>query len=524
MFKVFLVEDEVTTREGIRNNVDWHSAGYELCGEAPDGEIALSQIEITEPDVLITDIKMPFMDGLQLCKIIREHMPWMKIIIISGYNDFQYAQNAIRLGVTEYLVKPVSVKDLETVLNRVAVTLNQEKVERAYLKQLRSQAEDNLSQLREKFLLRLVTGGESSVSAIEQSQQLGLNILAPYYQVVLLEVKPVEPQNILTYPVCQQVEGLISEMVSANNDMLITHKGMEEHVLIIKGETIEQLEQETPFLVEWLVKEVEAKSSCKLAAGIGQPQQRLGDLNRSFAEALMKVKGLREEIQSREFKRVDRISLRRFLENGKLDDLDTFIDQTITPFIQAALYSRLLIHYAVIDMALTATQFISDMGGNPDQVIQTDYEADAAVEKLTSLDQIKDEIQRLLGAAMAFRNRLAESGRAAIIQQAKSYIADHFSEPDLSLNQVAEQVSFSPNHFSAIFRAEIGVTFRDYLSNLRVEQAKKLLVNSNMKCSEIAYHCGYNDPHYFSLLFRRSCGQTPQQFRDTHRKSIGKAR
>jgi two-component system response regulator YesN len=495
-----------------------------LCGEAPDGEIALSQIEASEPDVLITDIKMPFMDGLQLCKIIREHMPWMKIIIISGYNDFQYAQNAIRLGVTEYLVKPVSVKDLETVLARVAVTLNQERVERAYLKQLRSQAEDNLGQLREKFLLRLVTGGESSVSAIEQSQQLGLNILSPYYQVVLLELKPVEPQKILDYPVCQMVESLITELVSANNNMLITHKGMEEHVLIIKGESLEQLEQETPFLVEWLIEEVGAKSACKLVAGIGQPQQRLGDLNRSFAEALMKVKGLREDTQSQEIRRVDRTSLRRFLEHGKREDLDTFVNHTITPFIQAALSSRLLVHYALIDMALTATQFVSDIGGNPDQVIPTDYEADAAFDRLSSLDQIKDEIQRLLTSAMTFRDRLAESGRSAIIQQAKSYIADHFSEADLSLNQVAEQVSFSPNHFSAIFRSETGLTFRDYLANTRIEQAKKLLVNSSMKCSEIAYHCGYNDPHYFSLLFRRSCGQTPQQFRNTNRKSIGKTR
>jgi two-component system response regulator YesN len=151
-YKVFLVEDEITTREGIRDNVDWRASGFELCGEASDGEIALSQIEATQPDVLITDIKMPFMDGLQLCKIIREHMSWMKIIIISGYNEFAYAQQAIQLGVTEYLLKPVSVQDLQAVLAKVAVALDQEKSERAYLKRLRSQVEDNLVLLREKFL------------------------------------------------------------------------------------------------------------------------------------------------------------------------------------------------------------------------------------------------------------------------------------------------------------------------------------------------------------------------------------
>jgi two-component system response regulator YesN len=102
LYKVFLVEDEIVAREGIRDNVDWKSAGFEFCGEAPDGEIALPLIETARPDVLITDIKMPFMDGLQLCRVIRERMPWVKIIILSGHDEFDYAQAAVKLGVTEY--------------------------------------------------------------------------------------------------------------------------------------------------------------------------------------------------------------------------------------------------------------------------------------------------------------------------------------------------------------------------------------------------------------------------------------
>ena len=106
-YKVFFVEDEIVTREGIRENVDWKANGFEFCGEASDGEIALPLLQTTRPDVLITDIRMPFMDGLQLCKIIRERMPSIKIIILSGHDEFEYAQKAIELGVTEYLLKPV---------------------------------------------------------------------------------------------------------------------------------------------------------------------------------------------------------------------------------------------------------------------------------------------------------------------------------------------------------------------------------------------------------------------------------
>ncbi len=117
-YKVFLVEDEIVARESIRDNVDWAAMGFIFCGEASDGEVALPQIEVARPDVVITDIKMPFMDGLQLSKIIRERMPAVKIIILSGHDEFQYAQESVKLGVTEYLLKPVGVKELHQVLQK----------------------------------------------------------------------------------------------------------------------------------------------------------------------------------------------------------------------------------------------------------------------------------------------------------------------------------------------------------------------------------------------------------------------
>jgi len=143
MYKVFLVEDEIVAREGIRDNVDWNLAGFEFCGEAPDGEMALPLIDSTQPDVLITDIKMPFMDGLQLCKIVRERMPSIKIIILTGHDEFNYAQDAVKLGVTEYLLKPVGVQDLYNVLERVASQLDQERQEQESLRRLKNQVEDD---------------------------------------------------------------------------------------------------------------------------------------------------------------------------------------------------------------------------------------------------------------------------------------------------------------------------------------------------------------------------------------------
>ncbi len=519
-YKVFLVEDEITTREGIRDNVDWRAMGFALCGEAPDGEIALPQIETIQPDVLITDIKMPFMDGLQLCKIIREHMAWMKIIIISGYNDFQYAQTAIKLGVTEYLLKPVSVQDLQAVMGKVAVTLDQEKSERAYLKRLRSQVEDNLALLREKFLLRLVTGGESSISAIEQSQQLGLNIISPYYQVILVEARPFNGAQPLDYSTCLQAEKLIAENFGTNMDILLTRKDMEEFVLVLKGESLEQIQQESSFLTDLIREEVEKKIACHLVTGAGTPQQRLGDLHRSFAEALIKVKGVHEDIETGDLKKLDHAALRRYLENGREEDFDTFFAQSISPLAEAALRSTLLKHYVILDLRLAAAQFVSDLGGNANQIIPVIDDEEVLLEQLRILAEVRSETYKIFSAAITFRDSQANSSRANSIQQAKKYIAGHYSDANLSLNEVAAQVNFSPNHFSAVFSAETGETFRDYLTRIRLDHARKLLHTSKYKCSEVAFQCGYNDPHYFSLIFRKNFGMTPQQYRESVRKSL----
>ena len=516
-YKVFLVEDEVATREGIRDNVGWHAMGLELCGEAADGEIALPQIETTQPDILITDIKMPFMDGLQLCKIIREHMPWIKIIIISGHNDFLYAQTAIKLGVTEYLLKPVSGQDLQSVLRKVVAILDQEKSELAYLKRLRSQAEASLSLQREKFLLRLVTGEESAISAIEQSQLLGLNILSPFYQVILLEIKPANSAQPLDFASSQQVEKLVAGILATNPDVLFTKKDIDEFVLILKGENLEQLKQESLFLLELIREEIEEKTGCHMAHGEGMPQQRLGDLHHSFAEALIKVKSARKPFEPDELQQLDHSALRRYLEQGQIQDFDPFYDDFILPLAEIALRSALLKHYVDLDILLSVTQFLSDLGGNASQIIPAAYAGESLDKVAHDLVEMRSRIRDLFALAIAFRENLEHGDRASLIQQAKKYIAARFSDHSLSLAEVAAQVNFSPNHFSAVFSAETGETFRDYLTRKRLDLARNLLSGTRLKCVEVAFQCGYNDPHYFSIIFRKNCGMTPQEYRKSAR-------
>jgi len=522
-YKVFLVEDESFTREGIRIKVDWQSVGFEFCGEASDGEMALPLIEATHPDVIITDIKMPFMDGLQLSKIIREYMPWVKIIIISGHDEFEYARTALKLGVTEYLLKPITSADLMGVLQKVAITLDQEKSEREKLKELQRQVEGNLLLRREQFLLRLVMGGISSAEAIEQGQQLGLSLVAQYYLVILINIELCDEGKSFDYQVYQRVEKIAANLANNNTDIFLTKKDPEELVLIIKGNDAEELRQEAIFWRELIEQEGERDSTCHLLITIGSPQQRLSDLHHSFAEAMVKLKNIgtgplspnsiraREAIDSL---KIEHAQLENYLKFGSLLNFNDFFDAHLLPICETALQSKLVLHYIFLDVILTIAQFVSDLGDQGSQVAPEIQDLESLLQNIITTEQIKSELRRIISGAMIFRNSQTNHERSMLIQQAKRYVDNHFDNPDLQMNKVAAQFNLSSNHFSTLFSQEIGEPFRDYLNNLRINRAKELLSTTSIMCSQIAYQCGYNDPHYFSTFFKKKTGFTPQEFRE----------
>jgi two-component system response regulator YesN len=520
VYKVFLVEDEIVTREGIRDNVNWEAAGFKFCGEASDGEMALSLIEETKPDVLITDIKMPFMDGLQLSKIVREHMPWVKIIILSGHNEFEYAQSAVKLGVTEYLLKPVSAKDLHQVLDGLLNDLEQDKQEREELKRLQEKIIDNLVISRERFLLQLVMGGVSSADAIEQSQQLGLDIIARYYLIILIRIELCENSQPFDYQEYQRVEQIVSGVAGNNSDVFLTKKGLEELVMLIKGDSLEQLVQEGSFLAGLIKDEVEKVTSCNIVIEMGKPQDRLGDIHHSFAEALVKCKAA-ESIQMRsqvgqehvDLIMMDHEAIENFIKFGSISDFDEFFSATLQPVSEIALRSYLMKHYLFVDIILTTKQFMSDFGGKEEKLVSAVQDIENILNEMKDIENIKEELRSIFSNVLAFRNSRANHERLLILQRAKTFLDENFADPNLKMSRVAREFNISPSHFSTIFRQDLGITYRDYISNLRINYAKQLLRTTNLLCSEIAYRSGFNDSHYFSVFFKKKTGLSPRQFR-----------
>lgn len=512
-YKVFLVEDEIVAREGIRDNIDWTSLGFVFCGEASDGEVALPQLETIQPDVLITDIKMPFMDGLQLSKIVRERVPAVKIIILSGHDEFEYAQEAVKLGVTEYLLKPIGVNDLQDVLKKIVGQLDREREEKENLRRLKAQIEDNRAAVREQFLLRLVTGSLSAVEAVEQSQQLEMDIIAPFYVVLVIKFTLPHTTEQFNYLAYQQVRRMIAGLLANNPDVFVVKKDLEELILIIKGHRTDTLTQEANFLAGLINNEVAQKSQCRLTVGRGQVKNRLGDLATSFTEAQINLKDDKTASQADkdELIKLNKVALEKYLAFGNLDEFDTFFELYIKPLSQATRGSHLIKNYIFVDLVLTTARFVHHLGGNVDQVIPEINDIETRLMNITSINQVKAETEKMFTSAIAFRN--GQNQAVLLIEQVKEFINTNFSNADLSLTEVANQVNLSSSYLSTLFSQETGQTFKEYLTGVRIDQSKQLLRTTMLKSVEIAEQVGYNDPHYFSTVFKKSTGLSPRKFR-----------
>ena len=519
-YKVFFVEDEIITREGIRDNVDWHASGFEFCGEAPDGEMALPLLRASQPDVLITDIKMPFMDGLQLSKIVRERMPWVKIVILSGHDEFEYAQKAIGLGVTDYLLKPVTVQKLQTVLQKLNTQLDQERMEKERLKELQEQVEDHRESLRERLLFKFIVGAVSPMEAVEKGQLLGLDLIARHYLVVILKLELDDRTEQYDHEEYQQVQRILTEVAQKNPDILVLKRDWGDSILIMKGNTREYLEEERDLLLEE-IRQAVSRTHYRLTIGVGASKERIADVRQSFVDALVYIQNpvdgsggeLNQSFARGEFLKLDKSAVENYLRCGSKDEFDQFFDAYLLPLSETTLRSTLIKNYVFVDVILATAKLIHELGGEIDKVLPELNSIEMISSNVKSVKQLRDEAHKIISIGLAYRDSHLSGQHPHLIRQAKEYIEHHYGNPDLSLSEVAAQANLSASHFSAVFSQETRQTFKEYLTEVRINKARELLRMTTLRSAEIAYQVGYNDPHYFSSVFKKSTGLSPIEFR-----------
>lgn len=531
MLKVFLAEDEFIIREGIKNNIDWQAHGYEFCGEASDGELAFPLIQKTRPDILITDIKMPFVDGLALSRLVKKELPETEIIILSGYEEFDYAKEAIQIGVARYLLKPINGETLLQEIDSVAEIILGKQKEKEIREKYQKEMEENSLRDQMDLFQHLVTGDCSMEELLSVADKLDLKIMAPWYSIVLLKIQSMKHDYEEYSGSIVVVDERIAKLAEPEH-VLIFDRALEGRAFLFKADSEDEL---LAYQKEYLgdVKEVlSGYVNLRYFGGIGTPVNRLREIPASFEDAshafahrylvaescildsglLMQEGAVEQEdfrISAVNPEQIDRTKMQEFLRTGDLDEVVYFVDEFFGKLDGGAMKSRIFRQYITMDAYFSIVDFLKGLGLQKDEIEAPDQDSSILQDEKSAMDYIV----RILDKALVLREKKASSRYEDVVSEVIHYIENNYAQEELSLNLLASHVNFSPNHLSMIFSQQTGQTLIRYLTDYRMNRAKELLRCSSKKSSVISMEVGYKDPHYFSYLFKKTQGMTPTQYR-----------
>lgn len=553
MYKVFFVDDEIIVREGIRSCLAWEKTQFSLVGEAQDGEMALSMLQEIKPDILITDLRMPFMNGLDLAKIIKKMQPWIKIIILSGHDEFEYAKQAISIGIEDYLLKPFTAEDLLQSLEKAAILIEEEKKKNRDVALLRQQIESNAEIIRDHWLIDFVMGGIPAADCIQKAAELGIDLIGRYYTVLAVSISAGSRVGFANNTTGDNMSSLLSksgDTVSENagvdifqiktilrslleqKNAILFSLSPDTFAVIIKTAVRETTEEEVYATADAIKYEILRNNpDCIISIGLGSVMERLAQIPKSYVEAekalhIADRAGSSKIISTGDIQSETASSLLNLggdpivdqLKYALLPEVDHITAQYVAMLGEYPFQFSIIGSYLIIEVIIAASRIIEELGGNPKTLLPDMLSHDFVATAVVSIESFSAAIKKILQTVLEYRDSCMTSRYGDMILKAKRYIDEHFNDQDICLHSVAEEVNVSPNHFSAVFSQECGVSFIEYLTSVRIEQAKKLLLQSEMRIADIAYEAGFNDPHYFSFMFKKNTGLAPKEYRLENKK------
>jgi two-component system response regulator YesN len=281
VYSVFIVDDEPIVLEGIRTTIDWENSNFSFAGEASDGEIALSMIQEIKPDILITDIKMPFMDGLELSATIKKTQPWIKIIILSGHDEFDYAKKAISIGIEEYILKPFTSKEIIESLDKAAVQIDKERKQLSDITRMKEELKSTERIIQKDFLSGIVHNSIDMTSAMKKSQELNINLISRYYKILISKIQSATKNTQNEEMACSLVNSYSSSWEQTNSFF----ENNNQLVCICKGSDQKELDDNTYHIAETIEHIVTQNNDCRVVTTIGKTVEHLSSLSESYEDA-----------------------------------------------------------------------------------------------------------------------------------------------------------------------------------------------------------------------------------------------
>lgn len=541
MLKIIIVEDEDLLRDGLSTCVSWEKLGYELAGAAEDGIMALSLIERVSPDVVITDIRMPHMDGIELSEQIKEKYPQIKIVIISGYDEFEYARRALKVGVSEYILKPVNLEQLDAVMKSIAETILAEREKEREILKLKDMSKQGLGTIRQNLFSKILLRKQSPEELGDLIAQIEEHVSGKYYSVGILERQDFPIVSIdCDYLEIIEMDRAFEQMVSRRLEDY-QESGEGKHIEILRSNNCERLfcivhnsAQEVKGIIKGIgsLFDVGTEEMEHLQLTFGCISKELTGLYKSFlnARGICEKKFLENwaQILHRDGKasstiqhmNYDAQSLFFEVRSGTAEGIEHCLDEFHESLSREKIVSYMQIVMIVSNLYFELIKLPDEVGGNIQEIIGEPMECFHRIIEKRRRHEMIEEVGRVCILIHEYFDSVSGAKLQGVLKRILEYIEKHYMEEDLAMKDVADYAYISVSYLSLILKKELGKTFIEYLTEVRIEKAKNYLLHTNMKNYEVANACGYSTPAYFSTVFKGVCGISPSAFRKEHLNSF----
>ncbi|MEG6585381.1 response regulator [Dendrosporobacter sp. 1207_IL3150] len=535
MITLLIADDEQLERQALRYIITRHCPCIDIIGEAGDGATAIREASQQKPDIVLLDIRMPEMNGLEAAKAIRAILPDAKIIMLTAFDEFEYAKQALKLGAVEYLLKPLRPEDLIKALQAVAEDVKQAKERIKEDKQMRKSLQEAAPYIKMSFIQDLISGGITELEHFyERAAFLGLEVKSGIVMVLdvdnFKQLTQSEPE-FKKQLVKQQLYEIASEI--AGPSTLVTPFSSDNIIIIIGSDIKEASLVKTDALniANSIRKTVSSTMGISVTIGIGRYYSDPRDFHKSYLEALSAQRqrfylGDNQIIHIEDIPHLSGQPFRYPFQNERTvvdrvrcgdrrqakESLAKLLDE-----IFSKCSSIDTIKASVLELLIVLSRSAIEGGANLEQLTLLNFDHISRLIQCGTKDQVYrwmfDSLDSFLDNMLENRGGM----NTRVVNKASEYIVKNCHK-NISLEEVAQSVHLSPFYFSRLFKQEKGCNFVEFLTKARVDKAKSMLQCHEHTIVRVAAESGYHDASYFCRVFRQEVGMTPNQYRNELRK------
>lgn len=544
--KVLIVEDELHIRKGIINTVKWHEIGFEQPLEAKNGEQALNIIRQCKPDIMMLDINLPKLNGIQLLEILKRENIYLHVIVLSGHSKFEYAREALKYGACEYLLKPVSADEIERLLVEMRKRILEEEEEKKQVEGLKNKAQENLPKLQKNYMDSLLNGDFENAEYIKSyGENIGIPLNGAYNAVFVCSVyycsevyngcKNEPGNNYDKYNINFKEE--ISKLISAYKlranvrCSIYTHKITKSKVLVIVNDSsINSIFVAVTCLTKEISGVLKKQANIYFNIGVGEIYEGIEYLRNSYYEACNAldyyfIYGFNIIIEGKkpipqdsklpllpvDLKRQLSKSIKSCSTGAAREEISKLIDFLIE---SAKCQTVENIRGLCREIISVIVNTVAELGEKPEDIVQDEFAFIMDNRILFHVEQFRELLFILSDRIINYISNQKYMKYNSIIKKVNQYIIENYRNEKLDVTSIADYVKLNPNYLSHYYKAETGEFLTGFIKKYRIKKAREMMLkNSDLKLVDVALNVGFSNQHYFTICFKDVEGITPTQYK-----------